>query len=99
MTVYTLQMQNQNESLNGMIWERVPKEVYVGRETLELGLYDAVAHFNTGAVTVIRIFQALNSPPGKYTKRVVSFLISYRWMVWNIKTRQAPRREEKSSED
>ena len=30
--------QNQNESLNGMIWQRVPKEVYVGRETLELGL-------------------------------------------------------------
>ena len=59
--------QNQNESLNGMIWQRVPKEVYVGRETLELGLYDAVAHFNIGAVTVIRILQALNIPPGKYT--------------------------------
>ena len=26
--------QNQNESINGMIWQRVPKEVYVGRETL-----------------------------------------------------------------
>ena len=60
--------QNQNESLNGMIWQRVPKEVYVGRETLELGLYDAVAHFNIGAVTVIRILQALNIPPGKYTE-------------------------------
>ena len=51
-----------------MIWQRVPKEVYVGRETLELGLYDAVAHFNIGAVTVIRIFQAFNIPPGKYTE-------------------------------
>ena len=61
-------MQNQNESLNGMIWQRVPKEVYVGRETLELGLYDAVAHFNIGAVTVIRILQALNFPSGKYTE-------------------------------
>lgn len=61
-------VQNQNESLNGMIWQRVPKEVYVGRETLELGLYDAVAHFNIGAVTVIRILQALNIPPGKYTE-------------------------------
>ena len=37
-------------------------------ETLELGLYDAVAHFNIGAVTVIRILQALNIPPGKYTE-------------------------------
>ena len=34
--------QNQNESLNGMVWQRIPKEIYVGRETLELGLYDAV---------------------------------------------------------
>ena len=60
--------QNQNESLNGMIWQRVPKEVYVGRETLELGLYDAVSHFNIGAVTVIKLFQGLNIPPGKYTE-------------------------------
>ena len=36
--------------------------------TLELGLYDAVAHFNIGAVTVLRIFQALDIPPGKYTE-------------------------------
>lgn len=51
-----------------MIWQRVPKEVYVGRETLELGLYDAVSHFNIGAVTVIKLFQGLNIPPGKYTE-------------------------------
>ena len=76
-----------------MIWQRVPKEVYVGRETLELGLYDAVAHFNIGEVTVIRILQAY------IQKRVVSFLISYAWMVQNIKARQAPKREEKSYED
>ena len=29
--------QNQNESLDGMIWNRVPKEVFVGAEVLELG--------------------------------------------------------------
>ena len=28
--------QNQNESLNGLIWQRVPKEVFVGRELLNL---------------------------------------------------------------
>ena len=76
-----------------MIRQRVLKEVYVGRETLELGLYDAVAHFNIGEVTVIRILQAY------IQKRVVSFLISYAWMVQNIKARQAPKREEKSQED
>ena len=60
--------QNQNESLNGMVWQRVPKEVYVGRETLELGLYDAVAHFNIGSATAIKLFNALGINPGKYTE-------------------------------
>ena len=60
--------QNQNESLNGMVWQRIPKEVYVGSETLQLGLYDAVAHFNIGSITVIELFQALDIPPGKYTE-------------------------------
>lgn len=59
---------NQNESLNGMVWQRIPKEVYVGSETLQLGLYVAVAHFNIGSITVIELFQALGIPPGKYTE-------------------------------
>ena len=60
--------QNQNESLNGMVWQRIPKEVYVGSEKLQLGLYDAVAHFNIGSITLIELFQALGIPPGKYTE-------------------------------
>ena len=79
-----------------MIWQRVPKEVYVGRETLELGLYDAVAHFNIGAVTVIRILQAFNIPPGKYTEEGCKLLDQ---LQVDIKARQAPKREEKSQED
>ena len=34
---------NQNESLNGTIWSRVPQEVFVGRDILEFGLYDAIS--------------------------------------------------------
>ena len=30
--------------------------------------HDVTAHFNIEAVTVIRILQALNIPPGKYTE-------------------------------
>ena len=41
-----------------MVWQRVPKEVYIGREILEMGLCDAVAHFN----------EALGIPAGKYTE-------------------------------
>ena len=60
--------QNQNESLNGMVCQRVPKEVYVGRYILEFGLYDAVAHFNIGSNTVMKLMDALEIPPGKYTQ-------------------------------
>ena len=51
-----------------LTWQRIPKEIYVGRETLELGLYDAVSYFNIGSISIIKLFQALGIPPGKYTK-------------------------------
>ena len=40
--------QNVNESLNGIIWTRCPKRVYVTRKTLEIGVYSAVLEFNDG---------------------------------------------------
>lgn len=35
--------QNQSDSFNGLIWQRVPKEVLVGKDLLELVFFDAVA--------------------------------------------------------
>ena len=34
--------QNNNEALNGIIWLKCPKEVYVERFTLELGVCSAI---------------------------------------------------------
>lgn len=59
--------QNQNESLNGMIWERLPKGVFVGSDMLKLGVYDAVSHFNIGAETVIKVFDKLGIKSGTFT--------------------------------
>ena len=39
------QTQNLNKTLHGMIWHRVPKHTYVGRQTFETSVFDAVAHF------------------------------------------------------
>lgn len=36
--------QNQNESLNGMIWEHVTKDTFTGFEALQLRVHAAVAH-------------------------------------------------------
>ena len=49
--------QNQNESLNGMIWNRLPMRFFVGGNVLQLGVYDAVAHFNMCSRASVDILQ------------------------------------------
>ena len=61
--------QNQNESFNGLIWQRIPKEVFVGKDLLELGLFDAVAHFNMGSQSVLQLYEALGIKPGAFTMK------------------------------
>ena len=41
-----VKIQNQNTSFNGMIWQKRPKYVRVNAATFELGVYDALVHFN-----------------------------------------------------
>jgi len=41
--------QNANESINGMIWKRCPKDVFVSKETIEMAVASAVIGFNEGA--------------------------------------------------
>jgi hypothetical protein len=52
--------QNQNESLNGMIWNRLRKSIFVGGNVLQLGVYDAVAHINMGSRASVDILQQLD---------------------------------------
>ena len=40
--------QNTNESFNGMIWGRIPKDTFVSLPCLQFGVYDAVSNFNIG---------------------------------------------------
>ncbi|GFU64145.1 uncharacterized protein TNCV_3745131 [Trichonephila clavipes] len=56
--------QNPNESFNKCIWERIPKTVFVGIETLKFGVMDAVICFNDGYVSRIKVFEALGIKPG-----------------------------------
>jgi len=59
--------QNQNESFNGTVWNRLPKTQYIGLDQFELGVYDAVAHFNIGAKAVLKIYEQLGLDPGIFT--------------------------------
>ena len=59
--------QNQNESVNGTVWNRLPKYTYVGLRQFEIGIYDAVSNFNIGNLSVIKTFEKLDIDPGIYT--------------------------------
>lgn len=56
--------QNENEALNGIIWQRCPKTVYVSRNILELATASAVISFNDGACGLLPVLTELGIEPG-----------------------------------
>ena len=67
--------QNNNESLNGVIWKKCPKDVFVGRATLEIGVASAVLNFNDGSSGVLNVLNSLKIEPGKFTFKFVANVI------------------------
>ena len=49
--------QNANEALNGLIWSRLPKTVFVGRETIEMGVNSAIIHFNDRHKGILKVLE------------------------------------------
>lgn len=64
--------QNTNESFNGMIWKRCPKETYVGHTTVNLCVMDAVCHYNRGPEVQLDILKKMGIDPGFNTTAGVS---------------------------
>ncbi|GFU86490.1 uncharacterized protein TNCV_423061 [Trichonephila clavipes] len=65
--------QNLNESVNNVIWSRVPKKTFVQLEVLSLGTYDAVSSFNMGNVSKLEILRKCIEP-GDYTVQAMECL-------------------------
>ncbi len=59
--------QNQNESFNSTIWKRVPKDIFIGAKTFNMGVNDAVAHFNDGNIATLNIYDEMGLDQGYYT--------------------------------
>lgn len=57
--------QNPNESVNNIIWSRIPKTVFVSLQTLNFGVYDAVSCFNRGYLTRCLVLKQLGMSVGK----------------------------------
>ena len=51
--------QNNNEAINGIIWKRLPKDLFVGWYTLQIGVSSAVLSFNSGAHGLVDVFEKL----------------------------------------
>ena len=59
--------QNVNECLNGLIWDRCPKSVYVEQETVALTTYLAILKFNHGDISFLKLLSDLDITPGIFT--------------------------------
>ena len=62
--------QNANESFNGTIWERIPKNIFVSLANLELCKYDGLAHRNIRMKASVLIYEKLNFVPVAYMLKV-----------------------------
>ena len=77
--------QNQNESFNGMVWQRLPKTKYVSLTQLGLGVYDAVSNLDIGRKASVLLFEKLNMIPGIYTLQGCSIMNKSAYILQNTK--------------
>ena len=61
--------QNNNECLNGVIWKRLPKDIFVNRTTLEMGICSALINFNDGAIGFKTVLEKLFLLDGYFTNK------------------------------
>jgi hypothetical protein len=87
--------QNQNESYNSLIWERLPKTTYVSLTQLRFGSYDAVAHFNIGKKSSVLIFEKLQMIPGRYMTKQCSNINRKRLFNSEYKSRDESKKQRK----
>ncbi|GFV44162.1 uncharacterized protein TNCV_1825291 [Trichonephila clavipes] len=66
--------QNPNESVNNVIWSRVPKKRFVQLEVLSLSTYYAVSSFNMGNVSKLEILRKLCIESGDCTVQAMECL-------------------------
>ena len=63
--------QNNNESINNLVWRYCPKEVYVSRSTVADAANLAVAVFNDGNSAFLKLFNYLGIKNRRYTCRSI----------------------------
>lgn len=57
--------QNQNESMNGQLWSRCPKNRFCGKRRVVIAVCETVGVFNTGAASKAVLMQQCGVSPGR----------------------------------
>ena len=78
--------QNNNESLNGVIWKKCPKDEFAGRATLEIGVASAVFNFNDDSSGGLNVLNSLQIELGKFTTEFCGKRISEDVAKMNLKS-------------
>ena len=58
--------QNNNESLNALVWKKCPKDVYVSRNSIEIGMAAAVLELNNGTQGIRKLYENSGLHFGKF---------------------------------
>lgn len=61
--------QNQNESINSVVWSRCPKRLFCGLHRYTISVCDAVSQFNDGSNGRYHLFKTLNVDVGDNARR------------------------------
>lgn len=62
--------QNANESINNIIWSKCPKNIFVSRPILEMGVNSAVLQFNDGANGIHEVLKLFLKSTGVLTSQI-----------------------------
>ncbi|KAJ4430686.1 hypothetical protein ANN_19277 [Periplaneta americana] len=63
--------QNANESLHGMIWRNIPKEMFASKRRIDIAVGQAICDFNVGTTeTVIKTQKQAGLSPGRTTVKL-----------------------------
>ena len=52
------------QSFNNVVWSRIPKRVFIGIDTLKIGVWDPVVTYNSGYLGRIKVLQDLAGDAG-----------------------------------
>ena len=64
--------QNQNESLNNVLWAKCSKRVFIGKDQFTVAVCEAITAFSDGARSMKTLFQKLNLSCGHNNTKALS---------------------------